>query len=207
MSSDSDHLLCPAFLIELLLSMEMNFDNYLIHATSINAVKRLPIFGAPFPKQQMEILIASKVNSQQLTPDEQDAILDWAEKLDLIFSLGKFGEHILYFVPFLATEALGDEASIDWDDKEAAQFQADDITILYAEMHIPSSYQFFYRLIAKLLKDVITDHYLQKFGRCRIKLGCMEAILPLQLVDMDHVPTRVYLRYHPLQNIIEFRAK
>ena len=188
--------------------MEMNFDNYLIHATSINAVKRLPIFGAPFPKQQMVILNESKVNSRQLTPDEQDAILDWAEKLDLIFSLGKFGEHILYFVPFLATEALGDEASIDWDDKEAAQFQANDITtVLYAEMHIQLSYQFFYCLIAELLKDVITVHYIQKSGRCLIKLGCMEAILPLQFVDMGHTFSRVYLRYHPLQNVIEFRAK
>lgn len=155
----------------------------------------------------MEILIASKVKLPQLTPEEQDAILDWAEELELIFSLRKLEEHVLYFVPFLATEALGDQASIDWDHKEAMQFQADDVTILYAEMHIPSTYQFFYRFIAELLKDVITVPCIQKSGRCRIKLGCMEAILPLQFVDIDHMFCWVYLRYHPLQNMIEFRAK
>ena len=184
--------------------MEMTFDNYLIHATSIDAVKRLPVFGAPFPKQQMEILITSKVN---LTPVEQNAILEWAENLELIFSLGKLEEHVLYFVPFLATLACGDQPSIDWDHKEAMRFQADDITVLYAEMHIPSTYQFFYHFIAELLKDVITVPCIQKSGRCRIKLGCMEAILPLQFVNMDHMFSRVYLRYHPLQNMIEFRAK
>ena len=186
--------------------METNHHNYLVHAINITAVKRLPVFSAPFPKQQINILMASKEKFRRLVPEEQDAILEWAEKLELIYGLGKLGEHILYFVPFLTTEALGDQASFDWDNEEAVQFQAEDNTVLYAEIHIPLSYQFFYRLIAELLKDVIAVHYMQKFGRCRINLGCMEAIFPLRFVDMSQF-SRVYLQHHPLQNMIEFRAK
>lgn len=187
----------------------MNSHNYMIHATNITALKKLPVLSSPFPRQQMETLVSTKKESKQLLPDEQEAILDWAEKLELMYSLGKVGEHTLYFVPFLATEALGDQANFDWDGDEAAGFQADDITKLYAILHIPASYQFFYGLIAELLKDVVTEHDVRKSGRCCINLGCKEAMLPLHYVDekLQSRVFRVYLQYHPLQNIIEFRAK
>ena len=189
--------------------MEMNSHNYMIHATNITALKKLPVVNAPFPKQQMRTLVAEKREFRQLIPDEQEAILEWAEKLELIYSLGKNKEHMLYFIPFLGTESLGDQANYDWDPEEAKLFQADEITVLYAEMHIPTSYQFFYGLIAELLKDVVTEHNLQKSGRCCINLGCKEAILPLHYIDerLNSRVFRVYLQYHPLQNIIEFRAK
>ena len=195
-------------MIDLLGSMEMNSHNYMIHATNITALKKLPVVSAPFPKQQLKTIIASKKEFRQPVPDEEEAILEWAEKLELIYSLGKSGEHTLYFVPFLATEALGDQANFDWNYEEAEKFQASDITVLYAKIHIPSSYQFFYGLIAELLKDVVTEHDVQKL-RCCINRGCQEAILPLHYVDKK-LHSRVfvvYLQYHPLQNIIEFRAK
>ena len=203
-----DHLIRPAFLNELLRSLEMNSHNYMIHATNITALKKLPVLNAPFPKAQMETLMAQKREFRQITPEQQVAVLDWAEKLELIYSLGKHKDHKLYFVPFLATEVLGDQANYDWDPDEAAQFLADDFTVLYAEMRIPSSYQFFYGLIAELLKDVVTEHNAQK-GRCCINLGCKEAILPMHYIDerLHSRVFRVYLQYHPLQNIIEFRAK
>ena len=205
-----DHLIRPAFLIELLLSMEMNSHNYMIHSISIAALKKLPVLNAPFPKQQMETLIAQKKEFRLLTPDQQDAVLEWAEKLELIYSLGKYKDHTLYFLPFLATEALGDQANYHWDYEEAEGFLSDDsTTVLYAQMHIPASYQFFYGLIAELLKDVVTEHNLQKSERCCINIGCKEAILPMHYIDerLHSRVFRVYLQYHPLQNIIEFRAK
>ena len=207
-STCTDHLIHPTFLIELLHSMEMNSHNYMSHATNITALKKLSVVRAPFPKQQMKTIIAMKKDFRQLVPDEEEAILEWAEKLELIYSLGKSGEHMLYFVPFLATEALGDQANFDWDYDEAEKFQARDITVLYAKIHIPASYQFFYGLIAELLKDVLTEPDVRK-SRCCVNLGCKEAILPLHYMDEklhSHV-FRVYLQYHPIQNIIEFRAK
>ncbi len=186
----------------------MNSHNYMIHATNITTFKKLPVVSAPFVKQQMKIIIAKKKKFRQFVPDEEEAILEWAKKLELIYSLGKSGKHMLYFVPFLATETLGDQANFDWDFVEAEGFQAKDITMLYAKIHIPASYQFFYGLIAELLKDVLIEHNVLK-SRCCVNLGCKEAILPLYYVDDKlhcHV-FRVYLQYHPLQNIIEFRAK
>ena len=204
----SDHLIRPSFLIELLLSMEMNSHNYMIHATNINALKKLPVVSAPFPKTQMETLVAQRKEFAQLVPVEEDAILEWADNLEIVYSLSKVKEHMLYFIPFLATEAMGEQANFDWDQDEAEGFQAPDMTILYAEMHIPASYQLFYGLIAELLKDVVTEHTVQ-MGRCCINWGCKEAILPLHYIDekLHSRVFRVYLRYHPLQNIIEFRAK
>ena len=80
--------------------------------------------------------------------------------------------------------------------------------MLYANIHIPASYQFFYGLIAELLKDVLTEPDVRK-SRCCVNLGCKEAILPLHYMDekLHSRVFRVYLQYHPLQNIIEFRAK
>lgn len=209
MVSRADHLIRPAFLIELLLSMEMNSHNYMIHATHITALKKLPVISAPFPKTQMETLVSEKKEYRMLVPKEQEAILEWAEKLELMYSLGPVGHHVLYFVPFLATEALGDQANFDWDADEAEALLADDVTVLYAEMHIPTSYQFFYSLITELLKDVVTGLNVHTSGRCCINRGCKEAILPLHYVDekLHGRVFRVYLQYHPLQNIIEFRAK
>ena len=203
-----DHLLRPAFLIELLWSMEIrNSYNYTSHTTHTALVK-LPVVSASFLKQQMKTIIASKKEFRQPIPDEEVAILEWTEKLELIYSLGKSGQHTLYFVPFLATEALGDQANFDWNYEEAEKFQASDITVLYAKIHIPSSYQFFYGLIAELLKDVMTKRDVQKL-RCCINRGCREVILPLHYVDkkLHSRVFSVYLQYHPLQNIIEFRAK
>ena len=204
-----DHLIHPAFLIELLLSMEMNSHNYMIHGTNITALKKLPVVNAPFPKTQMETLVAQRRKEfRQLLPYEGDAILDWADNLEVMYSLSKVKGHMLYFVPFLATEAMGEQANFDWDEEEAKRFQGPDMTVLYAEMHIPASYQLFYGLIAELLKDVVTEHNVQ-MGRCCINRGCKEAILPLHYIDekLHSRVFRVYLSYHPLQNIIEFRAK
>ena len=173
----TDHLLRPTFLIELLRSMEMNSHNYMIHATNITfALKKVPIVSASFPKQQMKTLIASRKEFRQLVPDEEEAILEWAEKLELIYSLGRSGEHMLYFVPFLATEALGDQANYDWDYDEAEGFQARDITVLYAKIHIPASHQFFYGLIAELLKDVLMVYSatMEKNILCTFVHFCME---------------------------------
>ena len=187
--------------------MEMNSHNYMIHATNITTLKKLPVVSAFFFKQQMTI-ITRKKDFQQLVPDEKEAILEWAEKLELIYSLRRSGEHMLYFVPFLATEVLGDQANFDWDYDEAEKFQASDVTVLYAKIHIPASYQFFYGLIAELLKDVVKVDDLQNL-RCCVNLGCKEAILPLHYMDdkLHSRVFRVYLQYRPLQNIIEFRAK
>ena len=204
----ADHLLCPTFLIEVLQSMQMIYHGYMLDSITVTALKKLPVVSAPYLKKQMKTIIATKKDFCQLVHDEEEAILEWTEKLELIYSLGRSGEHMLYFVPFLATEALGDQANFDWDYDEAEKFQARDITVLYAKIHIPASYQFFYGLIAELLKDVLTEADVRK-SRCCVNLGCKEAILPLHYMDnkLHSRVFRVYLQYHPLQNIIEFRAK
>ena len=204
-------MLHPIFLIELLRSIELNSNDYMIHPPNITTLKKLPIVSAPLFMSHIKTLILAK-KFQQLVPDKEEAILEWAEKLELIYSLGKSGKHMFYFVPFFATEVIGDQTYFDWDYDEAEGFQTRDITVLYAKIHIPASYQFFYGLIAELLKDVVMEHgimVVQKSGRCLVNFGCKEAILPLHYVDEElhsHV-FRVYLQYHPLQNIIEFRAK
>lgn len=170
-------------------------------------LKDLPIVTAQWPKKQMDNLAAQKDGQFQLESSEQDQVLFWAEKLELMFNIGENRRKVYYFVPFLATEAMGEYPSYSWNEDVAKSFDGRSTTVLYASLHFPATHNFFCRVIADLLKNVLKD--VKRGTKCFINLGCMEAILPMKCTTsaQQHIELSVYLRYHPLQNIIEFQTK
>ena len=141
---------------------------------------------------------------------EQELIFEWLKRLEFAYSIGKIGgrgeEKEKFFVPFLAAESQSDNAYYNWDPDLEAQFN-DCPVVLYTQLHIPATEHFYHRLIASLLSDAVKSSQQQK--PCYIKLGCEAAILPLQSEDRDSPNTlsQVLLKYHAVQNIIEFRAR
>lgn len=80
-----DSLLRPDFLIELLKKLSLETDVYKDAFThDIPMVKGLPVVLDPWPKAQI-----TAINSQ-LTMHQQDSIMQWAEKHELMYSLGYY---------------------------------------------------------------------------------------------------------------------
>ena len=204
MSSSTASLLQPLFLEHLIKSMMINTSQeYMVFTVSTIQLKRLPVVTAPWPKKQMDILIANGAGKFQLENTEQDEVLCWAEKLEVMFNIGAKDGEVHYFVPFLSE---GESPSYFWVDDEAGSFDTENTTVLYASLHFPATHNFFCRLIAELLKDFLKDA--KRGNKCFINFGCMEAILPMKCESaQQRQELSVYLKYHPLQNIIEFRTK
>ena len=119
-----------------------------------------------------------------------------AQRCGDVTKAARTGCYFLIFVPFLATEAVS-----DWNEGVVSEF--DNALILYAQLPILTTDQFFHRLITSLLKDSVETES-QKMW---INAGCKEAMLPLHEPHSRAPLGLVLLRYHPIQNIIEFRLK
>ena len=133
---------------------------------------------------------------------EHQVVISWMKELEVIYSIGSLRrESDIFFVPFLATDAASEQIMFDWNEGVVSEF--DNALILYAQLPILTTDQFFHRLIASLLKDSVATES-QKIW---INAGCREAMLPLH-EPLSRVPLgMVLLRYHPIQNIIEFRLR
>lgn len=170
-------------------------------------LQNLPIALNPWPKAQI-IGIHQNFTTQQVTN-----IMNWAEKYELFYSLGYMGNHEVYFIPLLSTEFLGDDAYYDWpdEDEEDSWYNKPSITVLYAKLNFSAIDHFFYSVLTEILKDVLNDvqHNLAKNARkskCYIGYRCQEAILPIRVEEIS-CDIKVYLKYHLLQNVIEFRTE
>lgn len=176
---------------------------YDVFAIPAQHLKDLPIVSAP-----LMVHIAERVCTEQDMPQLSDnsklAILDWMESLGLMFRIGEGTKReVYYFVPLLATDQLGDKAKFSWDPQLEKAYESETI-VLYAFLHFPATYQFFYRLLAELLKDGF--HKSMSTHKFLINYGCNEVILPLCCTDPPSV-LDVMVVYHPLQNVIEFRTR
>ena len=187
----SDCILRPAFIAELLqtcLEKMTDYDN-MVFALSNPALSRLPVITSQ--------LLEARMSTNGLDFHEHQAVISWMKELEVIYSIGSpRRESDIYFVPFLATEAVS-----DWNEGVVSEF--DNALILYAQLPILTTDQFFHRLITSLLKDSVETES-QKMW---INAGCKEAMLPLHEPHSRAPLGLVLLRYHPIQNIIEFRLK
>jgi len=199
-----DSLLKTEFLIELLKKLSLETEVYKDAFThDIPMVKGLPVVLNPWPKAQI-----MAINSH-LTLHQQDSIMQWAEKYELMFSLGYYRNYQVYFIPLLATEFQTDETTWDWPegDDEDQWYSQKTAIVLYARLNFCAIHHFFYLLIKEALKDVVdSTHQFRSMSKCYIKLGCMEAIVPIQVQEAGH-DIMVYMKYHILQNAVEFRTE
>ena len=193
----ADCILKPAFIADLLQTClgKMNPEEYMVFAPSNTALRKLPVVTSQ--------LLHHRMSDMNLDAKKQDAVISWMKELEVIYSIGNERSDI-FFVPFLATEAVSDQAMYDWNEGVASEF--DTALTLYAQLHVPATEQFFHRLIALLLKDAATMG-----PHLWINLGCKEAMLPLHYDNPDSQQRQqlgvALLRHHPIQNIIEFRLR
>lgn len=200
-----DTLLKPGFLVDLMKKLSLNSENYRrVFAHHIPQLKNLPVVMHPWPMAQISNL------QNTLTQQQQTSIIKWAERFELFYSLGYSRNHEVYFIPLLATEFLAEEASCDWPFEEEREpwFSHADVITLYAKLNFSAVDHFFYSLLSEILRDVVNDaqHSHDKNNKCYIKYLCREAVLPMRVANTSNVIT-VYLKYHLLQNVIEFRTR
>lgn len=195
-----DSLLRPGFLVDLLRKLSLKSDMYReAFQHEIPLLKNLPIVLSPWPKAQ--ILTLGRFSTHQ-----QDCIIKWAEHYELLYSLGYHigGKHEMFFIPALATEFLSEDASYDWPDSED-WYEREDVNILYARLNFSAIDYFFYGLLTEILRDIVKDSQRNPTLKCYINYGCMEAIMPIHVKEVGS-DISVYVKYHRLQNVIEFRT-
>ncbi len=179
-----------------------SFDNH------IPLLKKLPVVAKPWP-----LAMIRKLN-KKLTTQQVDSIIKLAERYELIYSLGyhgnpQHGNHEVFFIPLLSTEFLGEGAVYDWLSGEEEEYwynKTGYVTIIYAKLNFPALDQFFHSLLAELLKDVVNGSQHFPGHKCYINIGCIEGIMPVHLKE-NNSAISVYLKYHRLDNVIEFRAE
>ena len=169
---------------------------------SMPLLKHLPVVINPWPSAQ---ILATHPN---FTKQQIASIIKWAEDLKLFYSLGYWNLHEVYFIPLLATEFLAEDACYDWPftDDDKPWFSEPDVTTLYAKLNFSAVHHFFYAVLTEILKDIVAGVQNNPRQTCHIRDGCTEAIMPIHLPEGNN-SILVYLKYHLLQNVIEFRAK
>lgn len=197
-----DSLLNPGFLIDLLKKLSLETDDYNDAFTHvIPMVKGLPVVLNPWPLAQISAL------SSRLTMHQQRSIIKWAERYELFYSLGYHNNHEVFFIPLLATE-FQSEVTADWPQKEDEEqwYNQPEVKVLYAKLNFCAIHHFFYLLIKEALKNVVDGLELHSVQKCFIRVGCTEAIVPIYVPEIK-MDIRVYLKYHMLQNTVEFRTE
>lgn len=129
-----------------------------------------------FPIIRAQLLNHRMAGEMHVTEQShQNTVIEWMKSLEVVYNLGKHSEREVFFIPYLATHSLADSALYSWSDAVAEEF-CDASVVLFAKLSIPATQQFFYRLIASLLSDILQN---PSITRCFINLGCTEAIIPL----------------------------
>ena len=199
-----DSLLNPGFLIDLLKKLSLTSAVYKDAFThNIPMLQSLPVVVDPWPKSQIAAM------HPNLTQQQVASIFKWAEDYELFYSLGYSGYHQVYFIPLLATEFLAEDACYDWPFVEEGDcwFDMPNIIILYAKLNFSAIDHFFYAVLTEILRDIVDGRVHSSHNQtCYIRDGCTEAIMPIRVPEGGCTIT-VYMKYHLLQNVIEFRTK
>ena len=187
--------------MDLIKRLNLTSDSYGVFGHHIGELKNLPIALRPWPVAQITEL------QQHSTNQQQTSIIKWAEKFNLFYSLGYHGNQEIYFIPLLATEFLGDHATYDWPEGDETDhwYNLKTTTTLYAKLNFSATDHFFYSVLTEMLKDIV-NAVRHNPKKCFIKYLCREAIMPVHVAEANTDIT-VYLKYHLLQNVIEFRTR
>ena len=188
--------------MDLLKKLSLTSDAYKDFVHNIPHLQSLPVVLYPWPKAQI-FNTNPEINSQQSV-----SVIKWAENYDLFYSLGYLGNHEVLFIPLLSTEFLADEACYDWPegDEETHWYNRPNVVYLYAKLGFSATDHFFYSVLTEILKDILNGMQPSPNLKCYINYGCTEAILPIHVPEANTNIT-VYLKYHLLQNVIEFRTE
>ncbi len=191
--------------MDLLKKLSLSSEAYTDFVHNIPLLQKLPIVLYPWPKAQI-LSIYPGVSGQQIT-----SIIKWAEAYELFYSLGYIANHEVLFIPLLSTEFLADESCYDWPDGDESDhwYNQPSVTRLYAKLGFSATDHFFYSVLTEILKDILNGAKHNPGLRCYINYGCKEAIMPIRVPEANqaHTHITVYLKYHLLQNVIEFRTE
>lgn len=149
--------------------IQMNHHEIEVFSVRHTALQQFPIIRAALLSHRM----AGEMHVTEQS--HQNTIIEWMKHLEVVYSLGKHSEGEIFFIPYLASHSLSDSALFSWHDAVADEFKGASV-VLYAQLSIPATQQFFYRLIALLLTDILQN---PSISRSFINLGCTEAIIPL----------------------------
>jgi hypothetical protein len=167
---NTECLVRPSFVVKLLNTCtQMNHHEIEVFSVQHTSLQQFPIIRAQLLNHRMSGEMHVTEQSHQNT------VIEWMKTLEVVYSLGKYGEREIFFIPYLATHSLADSALYSWNDAVAEEFR-DASVVLYAKLSIPATQKFFYQLIASLLADILQN---PSISRCFINLGCTEAIIPL----------------------------
>ena len=125
------------------------------------------------------------------------------KRLEIIHSIQMLeSQNEIFFVPLFANE----DSSTTWDNVAHLRYTE---LIVYLLLTYPVTEQLFHKFIAVLLSDVFRSDSSPKRHFIAIKHGCTEAILPLRFTAerSPDVMFEVFLKHHPIQNIIEVRTR
>ena len=194
-----DSLLQPGYLIDLLRKL---YRPGCLYSHDIALLKELPVVISRFLKSRI-LATNPKFTNQQVA-----SIVKWAEDFKLFYSLSYSNHNEMYFIPLLATEFLGEDACYNWPftDDNTPWFSEPDVTTLYAKLKFPAVHHFFYSVLAEILKDTVAGVQNNPQQTCHIRGGCTEAVMPIHTPE-GNKSILVYLKFHLLENVIEFRAK
>ena len=170
-----DCLVRPSFIVKLLnMCTEMNHHEIEVFSVRHTSLQQFPIIRAQLLNHRM----AREMHVTEQS--HQNTVIEWMKRLEVVYSLGKFGsDRETFFIPYLATHTLSDNALYSWNDAVLEEFN-DASVVLFARLSIPATQQFFYRLIASLLTDILQNPSISK---CFINLGCTEAMFPLNRLE------------------------
>ncbi len=174
---------------------------YQLFNITTDELKRLPVVSKPFIGYILENIKLQR--ESPITEKEVETIYKWAEYLGLMFPF-ESKKQVFYFVPSLAINAMGNEAKYYWDSENESYYYDANTTVLYAFLKIPANDLFFHQLLAVMIREAMS----RKTETLYINSGCHEAIIPLHYSEEEEQNNfAVMTLYHPLQNVIEFRAR
>lgn len=199
---DIDNKVCvvyPRLIVELIKSFLQLDEARRVFKDEFTFRYRLPILNYPFVKK--------KIGEQGLTDEaEQLKLLACMKKFNLLFAISPSSEPLKqrFLVPYLATEECAELGVFQqWDSQYVGKiFGPPNCITLYAELQFPATLQFFHSVLAVLFAQLLSHQPVSHDHHYYIKLGCKQAVLPLNHENEDR---EVFLKYHPIQNIVEFR--
>lgn len=134
-----------------------------------------------------------------------DMIIWWMLDLSLIYAIGSLREDEKFFIPYLLHHNMSDRTTYNWDE-DKIELMFTDTTILYTQFssHVPLTVHLFHKVVSQFLSCILRDGFHREVF---IHPDSPEAVLPLYDDNTDEFVCDTWIRYRPIQNIIEFRAK
>ena len=128
------------------------------------------------------------------------------EHLSIIYSIGKLPNDEKFYVPYLLYYNLSDYVTHQWEEEELEE-TFEDATVLYAEFSqtVPMTIHLFHKVVAYVLERVYKEG--QPRSECYFNPYYPDVVLPFYDVNSGEYMGTVWMKYHAIQNIIEFKAK